>query len=216
MSSRWRGPAAADLATYLAPLLQPGEDLLWCGQPRQLMASKAHAFALPFYCGYLGLLLSGIAVDQLNPPDDWYWWALGASSVGLGVILWGLYLGWLSLYRGWTVYAVTATNAIIHTGFPVRRTVFVRLPADGITLELGARDCGTINFGSRRGWPFPPEERAFLYVRHARQVYELACGRAPRQAPLPAAAGEVLSALSLGDQSSASSLLIDNPRGAVS
>jgi hypothetical protein len=168
------GPIAgsADLEEILAPALRPGERLAWCGQPHRLKARlHTHFAALLAGFGAGGFVAARLLGPSELPARDLLGWTAVLMLAGMGVAHLAL-RGALALRRRTTVYGLTADAAIIRQGFPAR-TVVVDL-ATVPHLALGKRDMGTITFG--RG----PEAPAFLNVRHARHVFDLArAGRRP-------------------------------------
>jgi hypothetical protein len=163
--------------------LEPGEKLLWSGQPRRgLMLRPYDLFLIPFslvWCGFA--IFWEVGVNQAGAPLLFRLWGVPFVLIGLYIVFGRFFTD--AMLRARTHYAVTDRRILIVSGFFSRnfRSIYLRGLAE-MEINEGRRGRGTITFGPTsaqaamlRGWPgtgksLPP---AFEGIEGARQVLEI-------------------------------------------
>jgi hypothetical protein len=178
--------------TYASPLddgLDPGERLLWTGQPRPgIYLEAGDVMMIPFSLMWGGfaffwetMAVRGLLHHPRGPFGPGYWimplWGVPFVLVGIYMIF-GRFLvdAWR---RRWVWYGVTDRRALIVERSPIGSTVSVDLRTVGtVTLTTHFDGCGTITFGStvtgryRRGRNTPAVP-AFRHISEAQTVYRI-------------------------------------------
>lgn len=163
-------PRRADiLQQHLRDALEPGEQLLWSGFPKQgVLFHPADLFLIPFslmWCGFAIFWEAMVIFGEPDVPDRFNLWDRLFVLWGIPFILAGLYFVFGrfitdSARRARTIYAVTGRRVILLSEFLGHnvRTVTLSGLAD-INLSKKANGRGTITFGPAnymygvRGWP---------------------------------------------------------------
>ena len=181
-----------DTASVVRSQLNPGETLLWSGQPRKGIVFRASdAVLIPF-----SLLWGGFAI---------FWQSAAIKSGDLFFMMWGIPFVLVGLQmifgrfvveakqRGKTYYAVSNEHAIIVSGWFSRKVTSLNLKTlSDVSLEEKADGSGTITFGSSKAswdsrasrqdnwgrWPFGRRLSGpgFEMIQEARKVYEIIRG----------------------------------------
>ena len=139
--------AQARLQTYI----QPGERILWTGQPdpRRLFGLK-DLFLVPFslmWAGFAifweGLVLFGMASSSGGPPVFFVFWGIPFVLVGQ-YFIWGRFL-----FKRWdrkrTVYAVTNQRVLVLRGRSLQSGFLNQLP--NINQSSRGDGSGSLEFG---------------------------------------------------------------------
>lgn len=176
-----------DLEQRIRSDLQPGEKMLWTGQPAQgLRLRPSDAFAIPFSLLWVGFLVFGFSGTWQNqagnaPPP---FFLIPFVAVGVYILLGRFLVD--AVVRSHTYYGVTSQRVIILSGVWTREVQSLQLRTmREITLQEGWGSRGTIEFGSRtwpmsrwsRGFNWPGMSRyqlpSFDLIDEPRQVYNL-------------------------------------------
>jgi hypothetical protein len=175
-----------DTSSKFESELNPGERILWSGQPHQgIVLRAADWFIIPF-----SLIWGGVALI--------FAYATVAQHAPLGVVLLGVLFGLVGLYvivgrffvdklqRQNTYYALTDKRAIIISGIftqHIKTLIIQNLPEIGVTTRRNG--IGTIMFGSSHpfawmyassGFPnmgFYHSAPSFENISDVRSVYQL-------------------------------------------
>jgi hypothetical protein len=180
----------------LTGLLEPGEQLIWQGQPPGgFILRTIDLFLVPFSIFWSGIA-AAMVYDVVHKGLGFFPFLLvPLIFLGLGIYLMAgrfFYDAWL---RGRTVYGVTNERAII--SWPSAVVSFELAALSEIELLEGRNGTGTIYFGrrphpfSREGnshWPGLTRLRAFERIENVREVFSSirAEQRRMRREPYPA------------------------------
>jgi hypothetical protein len=165
--------------------LDPGERLLWSGQPRTgLRLRTQDAFLVPFsllWCGFA--IFWETSVLNRDAPPFFAIWGIPFVLVGLYIVFGRFFVD--AKARGRTVYGVTNERILFVGGLLARqiKSLPIKNLAD-ITLTERRDGSGTITFGQvpfrldffpTGSWPggrrqMPP---SFDFIEHAREVYDV-------------------------------------------
>ena len=165
--------------------LDPGEKLLWSGEPRQgLVLRAADAFLIPFsllWCGF-AVFWETMAIAS-GAPFLFALWGVPFVLMGLHVVVGRFFVD--ARVRARTSYALTDRRVIIVSGLftPTIRTLALRTLGE-ITLEEKSDGTGTITFGPThpaarhmRGLAWPGASQfqspAFDMIRSVASVHRL-------------------------------------------
>jgi hypothetical protein len=165
--------------------LDPGERLLWAGQPpRGLMLRSSDAFLIPFSLMWGGFAIfweSGVVLG--GAPLFMKLWGVPFVVVGLYLIFGRFFVD--AYQRARTFYAVTSERAIIVSAYFVQRVTSLNLDLlPDVSLTEHPSGAGTITFGTPppapprtagNSWPATGQYAApvFELASDARQVYEI-------------------------------------------
>jgi hypothetical protein len=151
------------MESTLAQHLDPGEQLLWSGKPREGVRLRAHdAFLIPFsilWCGFAIFWES--AVISKGAPFFFMLWGIPFILAGLFFVFGRFFLD--ASNRAHTFYGVTSERILIVSGIFSQRIQSLQLRSLGdISLTEKDDGSGTITFGSTHymnsffpasGWP---------------------------------------------------------------
>jgi hypothetical protein len=175
----------ATLQIQIQPYLQPGEKILWTGQPDpSRLLGPADAFLIPFSLMWGGFAIVWEAgVVGFGAPGFFILWGIPFVVVGQ-YIIWGRFV-----YKRWdrrrTVYALTSQRVLILRGSSLQSVFLNQLPAinqsgriDGSgSLEFGSHPGGyRSGFGANTGMDFFTPGRsvpAFYDIPDVARVYGL-------------------------------------------
>jgi hypothetical protein len=150
-------------ATAIQALLEPGENILWIGQPQQgLMLRASDGFTIPFsllWCGF-AIFWEFMALEH-GAPGFFDAWGIPFVLIGLYMVFGRFFFD--AFQRARTNYAVTDQRVLIATqGFTTSvRTLAIEGLTD-INVSLKPNGRGTLKFGrdvspygsfAFRGWP---------------------------------------------------------------
>jgi hypothetical protein len=128
--------------------LDPGEYILWSGQPQQgLLLRPSDALMIPFSLMWGGFAIVWEAAVLSNGPDFFALWGIPFVLAGLYMIF-GRFFVDMEVRRK-TYYALTNERAIIISGIINQNTRSLKLknlPEINLTTRSNGR--GTITFGS--------------------------------------------------------------------
>jgi hypothetical protein len=149
----------AEAQARLQSYIQPGERILWTGQPdpRRLFGPK-DLFLVPFslmWGGFAifweGLVLFGMASGSDGPPIFFVLWGIPFVLIGQ-YFIWGRFL-----FKRWdrkrTIYAVTNQRVLVLRGRSLESLFLNQLP--NINQSSRADGSGTLEFGASAS-PFGP------------------------------------------------------------
>ena len=193
-------PSRADtLRQHLRVILDPGENLLWCGFPRQgLMLQAQDAFLIPFSLMWGGFAIFweySVIAGEPDTPDQFDLWDKAFALWGIPFVLFGLYFIFGRFFadsarRARTIYAVTDRRAILLSEFFGHNVRTVTLSGlTEINLSKKATGFGTITFGpanyvyGARGWPSTSRNTAPQFENIARAEDVLKIIRDAQAAP---------------------------------
>ncbi len=182
-----------DYETPIEPLLEPGEKILWHGQPDpSVHTSQMEYFLVPFSAI---LLLVGIL------------WAISFSAGGWIFVVGGLYavfgrFFWKAHRKRLTYYAVTDRRIVRLAGRKGKAQPFAEIP--DIQLRVRSSGNGTIRFSDRPAFTVVyqnsgmewvslfgnPDEIAFWDIPDALHVHEIVMEQVYKAKGLPMPDGE--------------------------
>ena len=184
-----------DPTTEIANELEPGEKLLWSGQPRQgILFRSSDIILIPFsllWGGFaifweIGVLSATSRHNSSNPDIVRYLfplWGIPFVAVGLYMIVGRFFVD--SAQRRKTAYGITDRRVIIRSGIFTRSTKSLNLRTlSDVTLSERADGNGTITLGAIAGvyswfygtsWPGMGRQQAPCLdtITHAKNVYEI-------------------------------------------
>lgn len=175
---------------HIGRQLDPGERLLWAGQPRQGFSLRGHdVFMIPFSLIWGGMVIFMVTIGtvgavQQSGPGGLIFLLFGSPflAIGLYLIFGRFYFDARSRAR--TFYGVTNERIIISSGLFSRnvKSLLLRTLSD-VTLTEKADGRGTISFGQGHfmmawfpvGWPgagryTPP---SFDMVADAKRIFDI-------------------------------------------
>lgn len=188
-------PTVSSLDHVLQRHLGRPAQFRWCGQPARQRIGVGDVLTGALVALLPAMLMAEISLAMLESARMVHRAAVVLGSLDGtmdGFVAWVLWLcwlivlmaalwGWGELYRRHTVYALTRDLMVIYHGFPRRNLVAARLcRIVQVALEPGHADRGTVRFSG-------PHGPAFVNIRHARTVFDLAI-RGGRRRPLVEAA----------------------------
>ncbi len=176
-----------DAENEMRSVLDPGENLLWAGRPRQgVTFYGTDLIVVPFSLLWLGFMI-GVLVLLVTSEAEIHGSAIAIYSILGFFIVIGLQFVfgrfWLDvLRRRNTTYGITNNRVIIQSGLFRRRLKSLNLRTlSDITLREKRNGSGTIALGPQkmfdnlyRNAPWPgisPSSQAFEGVKEARQVF---------------------------------------------
>jgi hypothetical protein len=170
--------------SVLAPYLDPGERLLWSGQPRGgIRLRPQDAFIIPFilWCGFA--IFWEVSVIYTGAPFFFMLWGVPFVLIGLYFVFGRFFVDARSRQR--TFYGVTNERILIVSGLFSQQvqSLSLRTLAD-LSLTQRSDGSGTIRFGPTHhfanffpagSWPgagryAPP---AFDMIERAREVHDI-------------------------------------------
>jgi hypothetical protein len=171
--------------SILSQYLDPGERLLWSGQPRRgLLLRSQDAFLIPFsilWCGFA--IYWEVSVIRSGAPFFFRLWGALFVCVGLFVVFGRFFLD--AKNRAHTTYGVTSERILILSGLFSQQTKSLQLRTlTDVSLTQRSDGSGTITFGPTHymnaffpagAWPgtgryAPP---SFDLIERAREVYDI-------------------------------------------
>jgi Bacterial PH domain len=174
--------------SVLAPHLDPGERLLWSGQPRSGIRFRAQdAFLIPFsilWCGFA--IFWETSVVRTGAPVFFMLWGIPFVCAGLFFVFGRFITDARSRSR--TFYGVTSERILIVSGIFSRQTKSLQLRTlSDVSLTQRGDGSGTITFGPSNymnslfpagAWPgtgryVPP---SFDLIECASEVYDVIRG----------------------------------------
>src|SRR5687768_7122198 len=175
--------------------LDPGERVLWTGQPKQgVLLRGSDAFVIPFSLFWAGFAFFWEwSVIQSGAPLFFFVWGIPFVVMGIYIVIGRFFVD--SWQRSKTHYAVTNERVLIVDG--IRKTTVRNAQLNGladISLSEHANGAGTITFGSSAvpamfrslsSWPGMRERMGLQFdlVPEAKVVFDLIrnAQRAPRK-----------------------------------
>ena len=170
---------------FLAPHLDPGERLLWSGQPRSGIRLRGQdAFLIPFsilWCG--GAIFWEASVIRTGAPFFFMLWGVPFVLAGLYIVFGRFIVDARSRAR--TYYGVTSERILIVSGLFTQQTKSLQLRTlTDVSLTQRGDRSGTITFGPTHhmgvffpagSWPgasrySPP---SFDLIERAKEVYDI-------------------------------------------
>jgi hypothetical protein len=170
--------------------LDPGERLLWAGQPRQGIVLRGHdVFMIPFSLLWGGMIIvwevmAFVAVFQSKEPVTLLFPLFGLPFLAIGLyLIFGRFLV-DARSRARTFYGITNERIIISSGIFSRNLKSLQLRTlSDVTLSEKSDGRGTISFGQGHfmmawfpvGWPgagrhAPP---SFELVPDAKRIFDI-------------------------------------------
>ncbi|WP_243302297.1 hypothetical protein [Geothrix oryzisoli] len=163
--------------------LQPGESLLWAGQPRQgVYLRGSDALQIPFSLAWCGFAFFWeYSVVSSGGPIFFKLWGIPFVLVGIYLVIGRFFAD--SLVRSKAQYAVTSNRILIISGlFNLKTTSIGLANIPELSFVEGNNGGGTISFSpmatqwwaANSGVPFNRQApQAFELAENARQTYNI-------------------------------------------
>jgi hypothetical protein len=153
--------------------LQPGENLLWSGLPRQgVFLRGSDAIQIPFSLAWGGFACFWeYSVINTSAPFFFKLWGIPFIAVGVYMAFGRFYMD--SLLRSHTIYAVTNKRIMFISGLFNEKTTSIELSAiPELSVVDNSNGCGRIAFGPS---PSPWQTRNYIspFASQPLQAFEL-------------------------------------------
>lgn len=173
--------------------LDPGEQVVWSGQPRQgVIVRGSDVFLIPFsflWCGFAVFWL--ISVIRAEAPIFFILWGVPFVLIGIYFVIGRFIVE--ARQRASTSYALTTERVLIVSGFLSKKVKSLNLKTlNDLSLTENGNGYGTVIFGAQNpmgamfgsfaGWPGMAQfiGPRFDQIENAKVVYELVRKQASR------------------------------------